>query len=190
MRSRTASVPQDDSEPTRRSSNVRLDLDVARLEIAVGDAFLVGFFECGRYLSSHRQGLVERQWTFDDPFGERHPLDELHHQVVGSHVVQRADIGMVERGDSPRLALESLAELLGGELEGDFAPKTDIGRAEHFTHPASAELGRDAIVADRLSDHPGGPILPKEERYERLAAFADLGDLVEARHLPGPTASA
>ncbi len=35
-------------------------------------------------------------------------LDVLHHQIVGADIVQRADMGMIQRRDRARLALEAI----------------------------------------------------------------------------------
>ena len=51
------------------------------------------------------QSLIERQRALD-----RLALDALHDQVVGTHVVERADIRMIQRGDGLHFALEAFAE--------------------------------------------------------------------------------
>jgi hypothetical protein len=45
---------------------------------------------------------------------ERLALDILHHQVIRTNIVQRADVGMVERGDGARFAVKAVVELARG----------------------------------------------------------------------------
>ena len=48
-------------------------------------------------------------------------LHQFHHQVVGSNVVKRADVGMVQGGNRPGLALKPGVELLAIGFDGDGA---------------------------------------------------------------------
>jgi hypothetical protein len=71
-------------------------------------------------------------------------------------VIDRANVGVVERGCCLGLAakaLESVAvlgEIVGKELEGDKTSEARVlGLVDH-THPASAELLDDAVVRDSL----------------------------------------
>ena len=56
-------------------------------------------------------------------------VDEFHDQVVGSDVVERANVGMVQRSDGARLALETLAELLVRYLDGDVPAQPRVASA-------------------------------------------------------------
>jgi hypothetical protein len=80
------------------------------------DALRMRFLECIRDLPCNAQRLVERQRSL-----EILALDTLHDEVVRADVVQRADVGMIQRRHGARLALEAIAELFGGNLDGDFA---------------------------------------------------------------------
>ena len=105
---------------------VGLDLDVARLEIAMDDALLVRGFERRRDLARDAQRLVERKSgrrarTLREQLGQRLAFDQLHHQVVGPDVVQRADVGMIQRRHRACFPLEALGEALGGDLDGHVA---------------------------------------------------------------------
>ena len=91
--------------------------------------------------------IAERRLKRQRPF-RRLPLDELHHEVVGSDVVQRADIGMVQGRDGPHLALGSLAELLGGHLDGHVPTDAGITCAIHLAHAAGADSGGDFVGAE------------------------------------------
>src|ERR1700680_1887388 len=68
--------------------------------------------------SGEKKGSVGEGWS----------LDQLHHQEVGAHVMQRADVGMIERRDDLSFALESFAELRGGNFEGDVTLQACLGR--------------------------------------------------------------
>ena len=65
-----------------------------------------------------------------------------------SIVVDRADVGVVQRGGRARLALEALerlrvaAELLGQELQRDAAAELRVLRLVDDAHAAAAELRR------------------------------------------------
>ena len=75
------------------------------------DALLVRGVEGVGDLCPELHDLVEWKRASQQAIRERFPLEELHHQVVGVTLVpdveERADVGMVERGDRPRLALEA-----------------------------------------------------------------------------------
>jgi hypothetical protein len=63
---------------------------------------------------------------------DRRALDELHHQVVRSDVVNLANVGMIQRGDGFRFTIESLTELRGGNFDRDIAIQAWIARLPHF----------------------------------------------------------
>lgn len=69
-------------------------------------------------------------------------------------LINRADVGMVERRGSPRLLEESLASAIlrqaSEELDRDAAPKLRIIREIDDAHPAFAELSSDPIAPDPL----------------------------------------
>jgi hypothetical protein len=43
---------------------------------------------------------------------------QLGHQKIGANVVKCANVGMVQRRDGAKLAVESIAETLGPDLDG------------------------------------------------------------------------
>ena len=97
---------------------------------------------------------------------QRFPAQQLHHEIglpfPLAHVVDGADVGMVQGGDCPGLAEEALTGVLdagarsgrrwgaggrvpdqvavGDELESDFAFEAGIERAIDFTHASGADL--------------------------------------------------
>src|ERR1700688_4788241 len=51
--------------------------------------------------------------------GQRLPLDQLHHQIVGTDVVERAYVGVIQGSDRPSFLLEALAEAFRRDFDGD-----------------------------------------------------------------------
>jgi hypothetical protein len=103
----------------------------------------------------------------EDPF-ERLSLDALHgdevHRFAVSQggavdVVDRDDVGMVERGGRLGLALEAppalgVSDGLAGEdLQGDRPLEVGVESAIDDAHSALAELAEDAIVRNGLFGH-------------------------------------
>ena len=72
------------------------------------------------------------------PFTERFAFHQLHHQVVGADIVERADIGVVQRRDEAHLAVESLAEALRSDFDRDVAAQPRIKGLVDLTHAAGA----------------------------------------------------
>ena len=79
-----------------------------------------------------------------------------------ANVVNRADVGMVQRRRRLRLALETRQRLriardvVGQELQRDEAVQARVlGLVDH-AHAAAAQLLDDAVVRDGLADH-GSP---------------------------------
>jgi len=93
------------------------------------------------------------------------PLDQLHDDEVParilSDVVNRADVGMVERGGGPSLALEALhglgipGSLVGQKLDRDTAAEAGVFAAVDDSHAPAAQLGQDLVVGNGAPDHLG-----------------------------------
>ena len=133
------------------------DLDVGRLEIAMDDALLVRSFERVSYLPCNRERLVQRNWALGDPIGQRGAIDELHRQRALFEPVNRGDVGMVQRGQELRLALEA-GEAIGirgkqfrQDLQRDVPVQPRIARAIHLAHAAGADEGGDLVSAEPCS---------------------------------------
>ena len=47
----------------------------------------------------------------------RSALDVLHDQVIRADIVERADVGMIQRGDGAGFALEAIGKLVRAELD-------------------------------------------------------------------------
>ena len=89
---------------------VRPQDDVARLQIAVHDALLVGVFQRLGDLPGDLERLIQRYRALPDSLRQSGTLDEFHHKVIGAHVVELADVGMIQRGHRVHFAGEAVAE--------------------------------------------------------------------------------
>ena len=108
-------------------------------------------------LGRHPQRLVHRRRSVPQELGECLALDVLHHEephaAFLAHVVERADVGVIQAGDRPRLSLESrepfgVAIELGWEdLDGDCAVEAGVAGAIHLAHAALAGQGEDIVRA-------------------------------------------
>jgi hypothetical protein len=116
--------------------------DVAGLQIAVDDTRAVRPVERVGNLDADPERLAARKRAFAEARRERFAFDELHDEVVdvafATHVVEDADVGMVEPRDGLRLALETRAhfavgrEMLREHLDGDVAAQARVARAIHL----------------------------------------------------------
>ena len=73
--------------------------------------------------------------------------------------VDRDDVGMVERGDRTRFALEAVASLgvvgqrVREHLQGDAATELRVVGEEDFAHATRADRADDAVVGKGRWDH-------------------------------------
>ena len=101
------------------------------------------------------ENLLQRQRPFFQPLRQRLSFDALHHQitdaVLTAHIVQHANVRMVQAGNGFRFALKSLlAHRIGGKLSWQnlhrhIALQPRIPRSVHFTHPARTERVQDLV---------------------------------------------
>jgi len=129
---------------------------LAGLQIAVYDARFVRCLERLRDLPRAR-GERFLQWdrTLLQPVSERRPVDQFHDQVVRPDIKQRADIGMVQRGDHASLALEPFRELLRGNLHGDAPAQARILRAIDLAHPTRTKTVLDCVRPESVAGRDG-----------------------------------
>ena len=74
------------------------------------DPAFVRRFERVTDLPCDGERLLERNRTFFYPLGKGRPFHQFHHQVVGTHVMERADVGMIQCRHRARFATESFVE--------------------------------------------------------------------------------
>jgi hypothetical protein len=141
----------------------RLQHDVGGLQIAVDDPFLMRRIERGGDLSGNSESLGDGQRPARQPICERWALDQLEderrHAITFFQSVDRADVGMVERGEQPRLAREAHApfrigcELRRQDLDRDVAPELGVARPIDLAHAARAKRGDKGVRAELAADH-------------------------------------
>ena len=115
----------------------------------------VRFIERVRDLRSVTHHLLQWQRPFLQAPRQRFPFDALHHQVtdavLAAHIVQHANIRMVQPGNRFRFALESLftnrisRKLRRQNLHRHIPAQPRIPRAVHFSHPARTECVQDLV---------------------------------------------
>src|SRR6185436_18727395 len=108
------------------------------------------------------QHRLESEWTGGEPILQRRALQILHGDeraaVLLADVVDRADVGMVERRGGPGFTLKAAQglgitrQIAGDELERHRTVQARIFGFVHHAHPAAAELLEDAVVRERLTD--------------------------------------
>jgi hypothetical protein len=89
------------------------------------------------------QSLIQRQRTLKGL-----ALDVLHHQVIRPHVVERANVGMIQRRHSASFALETLAELGLGNLDGHDAIQAGVTSLVDIAHSARTDWRKDFVGAE------------------------------------------
>src|SRR5262249_40657242 len=101
-----------------------------------------------------------------DLFPQCLPFQQLHSDegltLVLVDVVNRADVGMIERTRSPRLALKAfqglavLCKMFRQELEGNEAAELGVLGLVDYTHTAATQLLEDAVMRNCLANHAEG----------------------------------
>ena len=110
------------------------DQNVRGLQIPMRDAFSVRRVKGIADLSGAAQNLIQRHGAF-----QRDPFDVLHHQIVRTNVIERADVGMIQRGHGAGFLFKARAELFRGSLDGNDAVQTRVASAINLAHPAFAD---------------------------------------------------
>ena len=119
------------------------------------DALVVRRSEALRGLRGVRRRLSRGQWAAPQLVAQSRPLEQLHHGVrrgtFPADVVDREDVGMAERRDDTRLALEArerllvLGEPLRQHLDRDVALQPGVAGAIDLAHPARADRRQDLV---------------------------------------------
>ncbi|GAC1599523.1 MAG: hypothetical protein NVS4B10_10770 [Myxococcales bacterium] len=160
-----------DPEVEDLESAVGGDEEILRLEIAMNDARVMGRGETLGELGGQIERLAQRQRLSEQHLAERLPLEQLEDEVgaplVGSGVMDREDVGMVDRANRPGLQREALQGLLaksrgGKDLDRHVATEPCVPGAIDLTHPTCADqlddfVGSKAGSRGKLARAPIGP---------------------------------
>ena len=143
------------------------------------------------FLVRRRESVGERDADVED-LGQRHgacghdpvearAFDQLHRQKGGAvglfHREQRDDVGMIQRGDRPRLALEAdqpvgaRGHVLGQDLERHLAVERRVFGEIDGAHAPLAEEAFDFVMPEALSGCEGQDPFP-----QRVGAAAGAAD--------------
>jgi len=123
------------------------------------DAGGVRFGQRVRRLYPDVHHFAGKERRFPDPFGQALAVHVLHDDedtaVFFAYFVDRADIGVIERGgglrlvDEPFPCLGIAVPLLGQHLDRHLTPEGVVFGEEDLSHAARAELPNDSVMADR-----------------------------------------
>ena len=126
------------------------------------DALRVGCIQSVGNLDAEQKQRVQFHRTGADEMFERRAIEVFHHDVglaiLLPDVINRADIGMVQRGSSLRLALKASQRLgiaghfVGQELERHEAVEARVFGLVDNAH-AAAQLFHYPEMRDCLTDH-------------------------------------
>ncbi len=134
---------------------------VRRLQVPVHDPLVVRRRQRLRQRHRHGEQVGLCHAPGRDERVEGLPLDQLHGQERDAvRLLDRMDgddVGMIDRRDGARLALESLQAIgVPGQgrrqrLEGDGPPERRVDRLEHDSHPPLSDLLEEPVVGHGLS---------------------------------------
>ncbi len=134
------------------------DLHVARLEIPVDDAGLVGRLHPHGDLAEDVQGVFHGDRTEGEPVREVLPLHVLQDEVFGAlgllQAVDARHVGVAQGGEDLRLPFEARksfgigGELLGQGLDGHGAFQAGVVSEEDDSHPAAAQFAIYPVGTD------------------------------------------
>ena len=134
------------------------DEEIGWLDVAMDDPLSVSGIERVSHLDRDLERGVGGERPACEPVAQRLALEPLHHDEERAlrlaDVMDRTDVGMIQRRRCPRFPLESpqtlpVAVHLGRQdLDGDFAPEARVARGVHLAHAAGADE-RDDLVGPK-----------------------------------------
>ncbi len=136
-----------ETEVENLSVTAARDENVGGLDVAVNDVLGMGGVERVGDVSGEREEGVELQGHVCQYVFERLAVEEFHGDermaLVFANLINRADVGMVERGSGAGLAAKALErqkitrDIVGKEFEGDEAAELHVFGFVDDAHPAA-----------------------------------------------------
>src|SRR5215469_4029145 len=119
-------------------------------------------------LARNSQCFIQRYASSVDPMRQCRSFHQLHDHVIGPNVVQRADVGVIQRRNGASLALESFVEPLFGDFDCNSSAEPRVLSSIDIAHTAGPNQFLDSIrpelcpgfqaliesFADVISDRP------------------------------------
>jgi hypothetical protein len=137
--------------------------DVRRLDVPVNDSLVVGSTECVCHLNPPFKHLLKRQRLAGNAMLQRGTFHEFHGNkrlaVLLVNFVDRANVGMIQRGRRARLStktfqsLWNLGQVVRKKFKSDKPAEGGILGLVDNTHTTAAQLFDDSVVRDSLADH-------------------------------------
>ena len=125
--------------------------DVAWLQIPVQNVMAMCFLQRTRNLDRHMQRVVDggfpRLRAAFQPDGQRLPFDIFQHQVVGTDIVDLADMWMIQRRYRTRFLLESVT-LLQQALHRNETMETGVSSLPYLAHATAAKWFEHLVRAE------------------------------------------
>ena len=137
--------------------------EICRLDVAMNDVLRVRRFERRKNLNRKLQNAFGIERLARDALAECFALQQLHGDkrlAVGFiHLVDRANIGMIQRGGRASFAPKSLERLrvlfqiLRQEFQRHSAAEFRVLSLVDHTHPAAAQLAEDSVMRNCFTGH-------------------------------------
>ena len=136
--------------------------NICGLDVSVHDPLRVRRFQRVRNLNRHSQQFFDLKRLPSHLLRERLPFQQFHHDEVLPLVlfdrVNRANVGMIQRGRCPRFALKAFQQLRvlrhfgRQEFQRHAASEPRILRFVDDAHPATTQLARDFVMRNALTE--------------------------------------
>src|SRR5947208_6079053 len=138
------------------------DEDVCWLDVAMNNSLRVRGVQCVGNFDGKINEALGFEWPCEDQLAQILARQVLHDNeraaLKFTDLVDRADVGVIERGSSASLAAESfeglsiLGHVVGQKLERDKAAELGVFRLVDHTHPPATQILQNAVVRDGLAD--------------------------------------
>ncbi len=139
------------------------------------DAFSVCLVQGVGDLDRILEQLLDGKLSVFQSLCEGLAFDVFHDQVVDAvlfaHVVEHANVRMIQAGHRPGLALEtlveihSLSQMFGKNLDGDGAVQTGVGPPIHLSHTARTELLGNFVRTQACAGYERHRLPPERIRH-------------------------